>query len=323
MKLRVWAAAATAMMVAGAAWAQAQNYPSRPVRVIVAAATGGPDITARIVAAQLQEQLSQPFVVENQPGANGIVGANAVAKAAPDGYTLLVYSSGIVINPYAHKSMPYDTASAFTPITNLVSNGGLFFAVANSVPAKSLQEFLLYARQPGTQLAYSTPGIGNTWHLAMEVFNNMTGIKMTHIPYKGGGPATAALATGEVQAMFASPAPLMPHYKSGKVRVLAWTAATRHPAFPEVPTTAEAGVPEYKHDGGWFALFGPAGMPADIVDKLWREVRAAEQRPEVLDRFAKIGVFPVADSPADFNRFFHAELKAYGEQAKLANLTPE
>ncbi|HEY3076660.1 MAG TPA: tripartite tricarboxylate transporter substrate binding protein [Burkholderiales bacterium] len=323
MKARIWAAAATALMVAGAAWAQVQNYPNRPVRVIVAAATGGPDITARIVAAQLQAQMGQPFVVENQPGANGIVGASIVAKAAPDGYTLLVYSSGIVINPYAHKSMPYDTEKAFTPITNLVSNGGLFFAVANSIPAKSLQEFLAYARQPGTQLAYSTPGIGNTWHLAMEVFNNMTGIKMTHIPYKGGGPATAALATGEVQAMFASPAPLMPHYKSGKVRVLAWTAATRHPAFPEVPTTTEAGVPQYRHDGGWFALFGPAGMPADIVDKLWREVRAAEQKPEVLDRFAKIGVFPVADSPADFNRFFHAELKAYGEQAKLAHLTPE
>ena len=323
MKRSQWATALAALAIAGAAWAQAQNYPNRPVRVIVAAATGGPDITARIIAAELQAQMGQAFVVENQPGANGIVGANMVAKAAPDGYTLLVYSSGIVINPYAHKSMPYDTASAFTPITNLVSNGGLFFAVANAVPAKSLQEFLAYAKQPGTQIAYSTPGIGNTWHLAMEVFNSMTGLKMTHIPYKGGGPATAALASGEVQAMFASPAPLMPHYKSGKVRVLAYTGAKRHPGLPEIPTMAEAGVPQYKHDGGWFALFGPAGMPADIVDKLWREVRTAEQKPEVLDRFAKIGVFPVADSPADFRRFFHAELKAYGEQAKLANLTPE
>jgi tripartite-type tricarboxylate transporter receptor subunit TctC len=315
-----WVALVLACIAPGA---HAQGYPNKAVRVVVAAQTGGPDTVARIVAAELQQQLGQPFVVENQGGANGIVGASTVAKAAPDGYTLLVYSSGIVINPYAHKSMPYDTAKAFTPITNLVSNGGLFFAVANNVPAKSLQEFLAYAKQPGTQLAYSTPGVGNTWHLAMEVFNSMTGIKMTHIPYKGGGPATAALAQGEVQAMFASPAPLMPHYKSGRVRVLAWTAATRHPAFPEVPTTAEAGVPQYKHDGGWFALFGPAGMPAEIVDKLWREVRAAEQKPEVRDRFDKIGVFPVADSPAEFSKFFHAELKAYGEQAKLANLQPE
>ena len=318
--MRRWTAAVLACIALGA---QAQSYPTKPVRVVVAAQTGGPDTVARIVAAALQEQLGQAFVVENQGGANGIVGASTVAKAAPDGYTLLVYSSGIVINPYAHQSMPYDTASAFTPITNLVSNGGLFFAVANSLPVKNLQEFLAYAKKPGTHLAYSTPGVGNTWHLAMEVFTNMTGISMTHIPYKGGGPATAALAQGEVQAMFASPAPLMPHYKSGRVRVLAWTAAQRHPGFPEVPTTAEAGVPQYRHDGGWFALFGPAGMPAEIVDKLWREVRTAEQKPEVQDRFAKIGVFPVADSPADFNKFFHAELKAYGEQAKLANLKPE
>ncbi len=305
------------------AWAQAQSYPNRPVRVVVAAATGGPDIVARVVAAQLQAQLGQPFVVENQPGANGIVGASIVAKAAPDGYTLLVYSSGFVINPFVHKSLPYDTEKDFTPVTNLVSNGGLFFAVANSVPAKNLQEFLAYAKQPGVHLAYSTPGVGNTWHLAMEVFDNMTGITMTHIPYKGGGPATAALASGEVQAMFASPAPLMPHYKSGRVRVLAWTGGKRHPAFPEVPTTAEAGVPQYRHDGGWFAMFAPAGTPADIVDKLWREVRTAMQNAEVRDRLAKIGVEPVADSPAEFKKFVAAELKAYAEQVRLAGVKPE
>jgi tripartite-type tricarboxylate transporter receptor subunit TctC len=157
----------------------------------------------------------------------------------------------------------------------------------------------------------------------MEVFDNVAGVKMTHVPYKGGGPATAALASGEVQAMFASPAPLMPHYKSGKVRVLAFTGEKRHPAFPEIPTTAEAGLPQYRHDGGWFALFGPAGMPAHIVDKLWREVKKAEETPQVRDRFAKMGVFPVADSPAEFSKFFHAELKAYGEQARLANLKLE
>ena len=314
---------AAALMGLAACAAQAQNYPNRPVRVVVAAQTGGPDTVARIVAAALQEQLGQPFVVENQGGANGIVGATTVSKAAPDGYTLLVYSSGIAINPAMHKSLPYDTEKDFTPITNLVSNGGLFFAVSNNLPVKNLKEYIEYAKKPGTQISYSTPGVGNTWHLAMEVFNHMEGIRSTHIPYKGGGPATAALAQGEVQAMFASPAPLMPHYKSGRVRVLAWTADKRHPGFPEVPTTAEAGVPAYKHDGGWFALFGPAGMPADIVDKLWREVAAAERKPEVLDRFQKIGVFPVADSPADFKKFYHAEVKAYAEQARMAGIKPE
>ena len=303
--------------------ASAQSYPNRPVRVVVAAATGGPDIVARVVSAQLQQQLGQPFVVENQAGANGIVGATTVAKAPPDGYTLLVYSSGIVINPAVHKSLPYDTEKDFTPITNLVSNGGLFFAVANNVPAKSLQEFLEYAKKPGTRLAYSTPGVGNTWHLAMEVFNGMTGVKSTHIPYKGGGPATAALASGEVQAMFASPAPLMPHYKGGKVRVLAYTGDKRHPAAPEIPTTVEAGLPQYRHDGGWFGMFGPAGLPADIADKLASEVRKAMQDAGVRDRLTKLGVEPVADSPAQFRKFYLAEIKTYAEQARMAGVKPE
>src|SRR6266850_687877 len=180
-----------------AAWAQ--SYPNRPVRVVVPAATGGPDIVARVVGAQLQAQLGQPFVIENRPGANGIVGADVVAKAPPDGYTLMVYSSGFVINPFVHKSLPYDTEKDFTPVTNLVSNGGLFLAVANSLPPKTLQEFIDYAKK-----------------------------------------SPAALASGEVQVMFASPAPLMPHYKSGRVRVLAFTSNRRHPAAPEVPTTAEA-----------------------------------------------------------------------------------
>jgi len=314
-----WIAVLLACIAMGA---EAQSYPNRAVRVVVAAATGGPDLVARVIAAQLQAQLGQPFVVENQAGANGIVGATTVAKAAPDGYTLLVYSSGFVINPYVHKSLPYDTEKDFVPVTNLVTNGGLFFAVANSVPVKSMQEFLEYAKKPGVNLAYSTPGIGNTWHLAMEVFDVKTGIKMTHIPYKGGGPATAALAAGEVQAMFASPPPLMSHYKAGKVRVLAFTGDKRHPAAPEIPTMRELGIP-YEHDGGWFAMFAPAGTPPAIVDKLWREVRSAVENPEVRDRLIKLGAVPVADSPADFKKFIQAELKAYGEQAKLAGIQPE
>lgn len=303
--------------------AAAQTYPSRPVRVIVAAATGGPDIVARVVAAQLQQQLGQPFVVENQPGANGIVGATTVAKAAPDGHTLLVYSSGIAINPAMHRTLPYDTERDFTPITNLVTNGGLFLAVANNVPVKSLQEYLDYAKKPGAQLAYSTPGIGNPWHLAMEVFNGMTGIKATHIPYKGGGPATAALATGEVQVMLASPAPLMPHFKSGKVRVLAYTGQKRSMAAPEIPTTAEAGLPQYKHDGGWFGMFGPAGMQPDIAEKIAVEVRKAMQDGGVRDRLMKLGVEPIADSPAEFRKFYLAEIKAAAEQARMAGIKPE
>jgi tripartite-type tricarboxylate transporter receptor subunit TctC len=319
--VRKWVAAIAAFAITAAAWAQAQNYPNRPVRVVVAAQTGGPDTVARVVAAQLQQQLGQPFVVENQGGANGIVGATTVAKSAPDGYTLLVYSSGFVINPYVHKSLPYDTEKDFIPITNLVTNGGLLFAVNANLPVKNLKEFIEYAKK--NQLAYSTPGIGNTWHLATEVFDNLTGIKMTHIPYKGGGPATAAAAAGEVQVVLASPPPLMPHYKSGRVRALAFSGEKRHPSFPEVPTMAEAGVPAYHHDGGWFGMFAPAGTPNDIVEKVAAEVRKAMQDPGVLDRVDKIGAFPAASTPAEFRKFIQSELKNYGEQAKLAHIVPE
>src|SRR2546421_5410272 len=184
------------VLIALAATAWAQTYPNRAVRIIVPAGTGGPDIVARVVGAQLSEQLGQPFVIENRPGANGIIGADAVAKSPPDGYTLMVYSSGFVINAFVHKKLPYDTEKDFFPVTNLVSSGGLFLAVHPSVPANTLQEFLAYARRPDAKLSYSSPGVGNTWHLAMEVFNSVAGTKLQHIPYKGGGPATAAVAAG-------------------------------------------------------------------------------------------------------------------------------
>jgi tripartite-type tricarboxylate transporter receptor subunit TctC len=303
-----------------AAWAQ--SYPSRPVRIIVPAATGGPDIVARVIAAELTNQLGQSFYVENRPGANGIVGADAVAKSAPDGYTLMVYSAGFVVNPFVHKTLPYDTEKDFAPVTNLVSSGGLFLAVNPSVPAQTLREFIAYAKQPGTRLAYSSPGVGNNWHLATEVFSSLAGIKMTHIPYKGGGPAAAALVSGEVQAMLVSPAPLMPHYQSKRVRVLAYTGDKRHPAAPEVPTTTEAGV-QYYYDGGWFGMFAPAKTPSEIVEALSREVRTAMQKPQVRERMVQLGVEPAANTPAEFRKFVASELRAYAEMVRLAGIQPE
>ena len=319
--LKKWVVALAAAGFAAAALAQ--SYPSRPVRIVVAAGTGGPDIVARVVAAQLTEQTGQPFVVENRPGANGIIGSDAVAKAAPDGHTLLVYSSGLVINPFIHKKMPYDTAKDFTPVTNLVVSPGLFIAVHPSVPAKNLKEFVELARKPETKYSYSTPGVGNTWHLAMEVFNSVAGTRLQHIPYKGGGPATAALVAGEVQAMVSSPAPLMPHYKSGKVRVLAYSAPARNPSAPDVPTTAEAGLPAYNVDGGWFGMFGPANLPAEVTDKLHREVKAALEQPKVRERLLAMGVEPLGNSPAEFRKFFFDELRLHEERVRVTKLTAE
>jgi len=312
--------AALAAFVSIQAWAQ--SYPNRPVRVVVAAATGGPDIVARIVAAELGAQLGQSFFVENQPGANGIVGANTVAKAAPDGYTLLVYSAGFVVNPYVQKSLPYDTEKDFAPVTNLTSSGGLFLAVHPSLPVNSLQEFIQYAKRPDAKIAYSTPGVGNNWHLATEVFSQIAGIKMTHIPYKGGGPAAAALVAGEVQAMLVSPAPIMPHYKSKKAKVLAYSGEKRNVAAPEIPLMKDSGV-NWTYDGGWFGMFAPARTPPEILNRIAAEVRTAMQKPAVLERFAKLGVEPAAGTPEEFRKFFFAELKAYGEMARIAGVKPE
>jgi tripartite-type tricarboxylate transporter receptor subunit TctC len=315
--LRIFTGVVAALVYASV-WAQ--TYPSKPVRVVVAAATGGPDIVARIVSAELTNQLGQNFFVENQPGANGIVGANTVAKAAPDGYTLLVYSSGFVVNPYVQKQLPYDTEKDFAPVTNLTSSGGLFLAVNQSIPANTLAEFVQYAKT--NSLAYSTPGVGNNWHLATEVFSQMAGIKMTHVPYKGGGPAAAALVAGEVQAMLVSPAPIMPHLKGGKVKVLAYTGEKRNVAVPEVPLMKESGI-NWTYDGGWFGMFAPARTPPEILDKLAAEVRKAMQKPEVLKRFTQLGVEPAAGTPEEFRKFVAAELKAYGEMARVAGVKPE
>jgi tripartite-type tricarboxylate transporter receptor subunit TctC len=311
----------TALALAGAAWGQA--YPSRPVRVIVPAAAGGPDVVARIVAAKLTEQTGQTFFVENHPGANGIVGADMVAKAAPDGYTLMVYSSGLISNKSLYKKLPYDTDKDFAPISNLVDNGGLFITVNPAVPAKTLKELIELAKKPDSHLAYSTPGVGNTWHVATEVFAHYAGIKLTHVPYKGGGPAAAALASGEVQVLLSSPAPVMQYAKNGKARVLAYTATRRSPALPDVPTTAEAGLPAFQMDGGWFGMFAPAGTSAAVVDRLNKEVRTALADPAVVKRFEGLGVVAAYTTPEAFRKFLAEETAKYAEWVRLARVQLE
>jgi tripartite-type tricarboxylate transporter receptor subunit TctC len=319
--LRAFLSGFAALVLAGAAWGQ--SYPARAVRVIVPAGAGGPDVVGRIVAAKLTEQMGQTFFVENHPGANGIVGADMVARAAPDGYTLMVYSSGLISNKSLYKKLPYDTDHAFAPISNLVDNGGLFITVHPSVPAKTLQELIALAKKPDVHLAYGTPGVGNTWHVATEVFSHYAGTKLTHIPYKGGGLAAAALASGEVQVMLSSPAPVMQYVKSGKARALAYTAKTRAASLPDVPTTAEAGLPTFQMDGGWFGMFAPAGTPAAIVDRLNKEVRTALSDPAVVQRLRGLGVEPVPTSPEEFRKFLREETAKYAEYVRIAKIQLE
>jgi tripartite-type tricarboxylate transporter receptor subunit TctC len=316
--LRALLSGIAALALASAAWGQA--YPSKPVRIIVPAGPGGPDVVGRIVAAKLSEQTGQNFFVENHPGANGIVGADMVAKAAPDGYTLMVYSSGLISNKSLYKKLPYDTDHDFAPISNLVDNGGLFITVNPGVPAKTLKELIDLAKKPGSHLAYSTPGVGNTWHVATEVFNHYAGTHLTHVPYKGGGLAAAALASGEVQVMLSSPAPVMQYVKNGKARVLAYTAAKRSPALPDVPTTAEAGLPTFQMDGGWFGMFAPAGTPAAVIEKLNKEVRTALADPAVVKRLEGLGVAPAPTTPEEFRKFLTEETAKYAEYVRVAGV---
>ena len=313
--------ACSALGSSSASWSQA--YPNRPVRIIVAAGAGGPDVIARLVAVHLTTQMGQPFVVENKPGANGILGTDLVAKSAPDGYTFLVFSSGIVVSPSMYKKLPYDTEKDLLPVTNLVLNGGLFVTVNPALPVTTLQEFTALARQPDSRLSFSSPGVGNTLHLAGEQYNALAGTRLLHIPYKGGGPATAALLGGEVQAMFASPANVVAQIKAGRLRALAYTGTKRAEALPDVPTTAEAGMPEFVNDGGWFGMFAPANTPADIVEKIYRGVHIALTDPVNVAKIIALGLVPVGDSPADFKKFVSAEIKSYAAMVRLAGIKPE
>ena len=305
----------------GASWAQ--TYPNKPIRVIVPFGPGGPDALARMIGAQLGAQTGQTFVVENKPGANGILGAEALAKSAPDGYTIMITSSGFVAAPSVYKKLPYDTEKDFAPVTNLVENPGIFVAVNPGVPARTLQELIDLARKPDSKLSYGTPGVGNTLHLSGEFFNARAGTTILHIPYKGAGPAVAAAMSGETQVMFSTPPAVLAQLKAGKLRALAYTDSKRHPQMPDVPTAAEAGLPNYTHSGGWFGMFAPAGTPPEILNRLHAEVKTAFANAQFRERLSALGADPVGDSPAEFKATVSADIKRFAEIARLAKIQPE
>ncbi len=310
---------AAAMSVA----THAQVYPTKPVRVIVPFATGGPDTVARLVCAELSNRWGQPFVIENRPAANGIVGHEATARAAPDGYTIMVTSSGFVVAPSVYKKLPYDTERDFAPVTNIARNLGIFVVVNPSVPAKNLKEFIAWAKDPANKVSYSSPGIGNTLHLIGELFNARAGVKMVHVPYKGGGPAVAAVMSGEVQAMMAPAQLAIANVRGGKLRALAYSLPERSAALPDVPTAKEAGLDGFELDGGWFGMFAPANTPPEIVGRMQKEVRDIVMQGAMHDKLLQLGFGPVGDSHAQFKRFVSEEIRKYAEMAKLAHIEPE
>jgi len=298
------------------------GWPSRPIRLILPFPPGGAtDVNARVIAKEVESILGQPLVIDNRGGANGILGCDLVAKAAPDGYTLMHISVAFAINPSTHKKLPYDTARDFTPITNPVVGQGSLLAVNPSIPAKTVPELIALAKKQ--KLSFSSPGVGNVLHLIMAGFMTRAGIEMLHVPYKGAAPALNALLAGEVQATVVPPLIAIPHIKSGRLRPLGYSGANRLPAIADVPTIAEAGLPGFAMDSGWHAWFGPAKLPATIVTKVHAAIAKAVQVPSTRDFLLSGGYEPTADPPAVFQKNFQNDLERWAELARVAKVEPE
>jgi len=301
------------LLMAAAFGAQAQGFPNRPVTLVVPFPPGGgTDTGARIVAQKLGAKWGQTVVVENKGGAAGMIGADLVAKARPDGYTILMGNIGTqAINPSLYKKMPYDPDAAFAPIS-LVAELPLAMMVNPAVPAKTAKEFIALAKGRPGQLSYSSSGAGGAPHLAAEMFKEATGTFILHVPYRGGGPAIADLLAGHVQLSFMTVLEASGHIKAGKLRALAVTGARRVPAVPEVPTLAEAVLPGFDSIS-WIGLFAPAGTPKDIVDKISADVRELLASDEVKGKLIELGAVPAGNTPAQFQAMIDSDRKRYAQ----------
>ena len=296
--------------------ASAQTYPSKPIRLVVPFPPGGAvDFYARVVQEPLSEALGQPVVIDNRAGAGGMIGADHVAKAASDGYTLLLGNiASLAINVGIYPKMPYDPAKDFTPIMRTV-DVNYVLVVHPSVPANSVGELVAYAKANPGKLSYGSAGSGSMPHLSTELFKVLTGTDMVHVPYKGGGPMVTDLLGGSVQLVIADQANLMPHVKSGKLRALAVASPKRSAIYPELPTIAEAGLAGYEATA-WQGLVGPPSLPPDIVKRLNQALAKVMAMPAVRERLLAGGLDPVPDTPEEFGRFIRSEIAKWSKIAK-------
>jgi tripartite-type tricarboxylate transporter receptor subunit TctC len=303
--------------------APAQPYPSKPVRLIVPfPAGGGVDYIGRLVGKGLSERLGQQVLVDNRPGANAILGLEALKTSAPDGYTIAAASAGpLAVNPFTYAKLPHDTVRDFTYIANMVEFP-LLLVTHPSLPVKNVKDLIALARSRPNQISYSSPGVGNTGHLAAALFDSLAKIQTVHVPYKGTAPAVIAALSGETQLTWSSIPTILPHVRAGRARALGVGNSKRLVALPDFPTVAEAGVPGYEC-AAWGGMIGPANMPKDVVARLNKEIVATLSQKDVIERMLADGTVPTPSSPEQFLAYMRSELKKWGEVVKLAGIKPE
>ena len=318
----VLSALISALIVAAAApaVAQGQNYPSRLIKIIVPFPPGGnPDLAARLVANRMSIDFNQTVIIENKPGANGGIGASVVAKADPDGYTLLVANLGILgVNPVVREHLPYDTSKDFVPVSRLAISP-LLLIVNSSLEIKTVQDLIAAAKKDPGKLTFATAGVGSAAHMAAALFDQMAGVQMLHVPYKGASEAAPATAAGNVSVTFGGQGAAWPLVAAGTVKALGLTGSKRSPTHPDVPTVAEAGVSGYEI-ADWVGMLAPAGTPQLIVEKLNAEVQKALTDPDTQKKFELQGLEPAGTSAKDFAAFIDAEQKKWDEVAKRDNI---
>ncbi len=303
--------------------ALAQGWPSRPIRYVVpfAAGAGVLDIMSRIVAQHLGEKIGQQVVVDNKPGAGGNVGAEIVAKAAPDGYTMLMANTALTVAPYLYARMTFDPLTDLVPVT-MVNSAPLMLVVHPSLPVTSVKEFLAYAKANPGKLNYGSGGVGTTPFLATELLKSMTGINAVHVPYKGGAPALADLVAGQIAFMIENVPGTLPMVKDGKLRALAITSRKRSPLVPDLPTMAEAGVPDYEM-AGWNGIFLPKGTPDEIAGKLHAALTAVLRAKAVEEQMAALGAEAIGNRQATFAAFVKSESVRWGVIIREKGIKPE
>jgi tripartite-type tricarboxylate transporter receptor subunit TctC len=290
-----------------------QVYPTHPIRLVVpfSAGAGVTDIMARLVGRHLSARIGQQIVIDNRPGASGILGSEVVSRAAPDGYTLLISNVSLLVNPFLYPKMPYDPLTDFMPVT-MVNSAPLLLVVHPSIAAKSVTDLIVYAKSHPGQLNYGSGGLGSTPYLAAELFKSLSEIDALHVPYKGGAPALSDLVGGQLSFMIENMPGTMPYVMAGNLRALAITSPQRSPLAPELPTVAEAGVPGYEMSG-WNGIFAAKGTPPKIVERLHSEVAKILRAPEVRRELAALGAEPVGDTPDEFRAFLKADVARWGK----------